>query len=52
MLDKRHDKRDSVVVNGTQQIKKLTTWLYQDANIFLERKYGKFIELKQKLGEC
>lgn len=49
-LSKRHKERKNnnftLTVNGNRQIQRLMNWLYQDATIFLQRKYYKYLELK------
>lgn len=36
-------------VGGNQQVKKVLDWLYQDATIYLPRKYDKYLEFNQSL---
>lgn len=36
-------------IAGNRQILKILDWLYKDANIFLNRKYNRYIELKNHL---
>ena len=37
----------SITIGGNQQVKRILDNLYQDATIYLERKYNRYIELKQ-----
>lgn len=39
----------SVMYSGDNQTEKILDWIYKDANIYLERKYKKYIELKKYL---
>jgi intein/homing endonuclease len=36
---------------GTRKAAKIMDWLYKDANIYLERKHNKYLELKQWIAE-
>ena len=36
----------TICVRGNNQILKLSNWIYADSNVYLERKYKKYIELK------
>lgn len=40
-------KTTTIYVNGNRQISKLMDWLYQDATIYLQRKYLKYQEMKE-----
>lgn len=40
------DKIASMGIGGNQQFLKLVDWLYKDATVFLDRKYNKYLELK------
>ncbi len=44
---KNHDNTKRICISGNCQILKFLDWLYKDANVFMERKYQKYIELKQ-----
>lgn len=50
-FSKRHKNRDNnnftIAITGNNQVKKVLDWLYKDATIYLERKYKKYIELKE-----
>lgn len=54
-LSKRYKDRNAsdatFSISGTRQVLKFLEWLYQDSAIHIERKYDKYLELKQKLGE-
>jgi hypothetical protein len=49
-ITKRHKKRKNnnftLIVSGNHQIQRLTDWLYKNSNIFLQRKYDKYLQLK------
>lgn len=36
----------TIYVRGNKQVSKLLDWLYLDTNLYLERKYNKYLELK------
>lgn len=48
-ITKRHKNRDNnnytLVVSGRQQIIKAASWLYNDATIYLSRKFNKYLEI-------
>lgn len=37
----------TILVSGNRQIQMLLDWIYKDATIYLERKYKKYVELKE-----
>lgn len=39
-----------IYIGGRKQVAKLLNWIYQDATIYLERKYNKYIEEKKDLN--
>lgn len=43
------DKTGAVRSTGTQQVYRLLKWLYSDCEIFLKRKYDKFISVENEL---
>lgn len=43
----RNNNNYSLSVSGNLQIERFLDWLYKDSNIFLKRKYDKYIQLKQ-----
>lgn len=50
-ISKRHKNRNNnnftLKVSGNLQLLKLLNWLYQDATLYLQRKFNKFLEFKQ-----
>jgi intein-encoded DNA endonuclease-like protein len=48
----RHPERKNNIrdirTSGTRQVEQLLDWLYKDATIFINRKYNKYQELKEK----
>lgn len=49
---KTNDITTTLSVGGNLQIKKVLDWLYQDATIYLPRKYEKYQEFTQTLNRC
>lgn len=53
-LNKRHSDRDtyckSMQFCGTNLVPSILDYLYEDANVYLERKYEKYISIKTKNG--
>jgi len=54
-LGKRYKDRDTTTrqlsISGNNQVIKVLDWLYNDAKIFLNRKYEKYISIKQELAK-
>lgn len=46
---KTNDITTTLVVGGNLQVRKVLDWLYQDATIYLPRKYEKYLEFKHTL---
>lgn len=49
--DKRHETVYSYSLGGNNQVRKFLAWLYDDATIFLERKYHKYLDFLFKYDE-
>lgn len=51
-LQKRHKDKDgnflSIKISGKNNFYNILNWLYEDANIYLDRKYDKFINYKKE----
>jgi hypothetical protein len=45
IIDLKNNNANDLVYGGRNNIKNIFNWLYNNANIYLERKYNKFIEI-------
>ena len=40
-----------ILYRGNRRVLKLMDWIYKDATIYLDRKYQKYLNLKQRIEE-